>query len=139
MGYWVTLLARTIEADFEERLAPYGVTRASWAVLSAIAHHDKTTPAELAAFVGVDGAAITRQLDRLSKQGLISRRRGTSDRRSVTVKISAKGADIIPKIAADSIATNEKFLSGISKSEVEAMQRVIEKMLSNGSVTPSGL
>ena len=44
-GYWVTRLARAFEADLEKRLAVHDVTRASWAVLSAILHHDKTAAA----------------------------------------------------------------------------------------------
>ncbi len=58
-GYWVTLLARSINYDLEERLKVHGVTRATWALLSAIFHHKKTTPVALVSFIGIDGAAIT--------------------------------------------------------------------------------
>ena len=136
MGYWVTRLARAIEADFEGRLEQYGVTRASWAVLSAIFHHDKTTPAELKAFVGIDGAAITRHLDRVVKQGLVRRQRSAKDRRSVNLKITAEGAALIAKIAAESKASNEKFLTGIDQAEIETMQTIIRKMLLNSDVFP---
>ena len=139
MGYWVTRLARAFEADFENRLSAHGITRASWAVLSAIFHHDKNTPAELASFIGIDGAAVTRHLDRIVKQGLVTRRRSAKDRRSINIKVTAKGADLIPKIAMDSMATNEKFLTGISQSECDAMQVTIQKMLSNSDVTPSDI
>ena len=70
-GYWVTRLTRAIEADFEARLKKHNVTRASWGILSAIKHHDVTTPAALASFIDIDRAAITRHLDRIEKQGLI--------------------------------------------------------------------
>lgn len=139
MGYWVTRLARAFEADFEMRLADHNMTRASWAVLSAIFHHDKTTPADLAAFIGIDGAAITRHLDRIVKQGLITRRRSAKDRRSINLKVTAKGAALVPKIAAYSMATNEKFLTGLSRSEKEAMQSIMRKMLSNSDVVPADL
>ena len=139
MGYWVTRLARALEADFEKRLTEHGVTRASWAVLSAIVHHEKTTPAELAAFIGIDGAAVTRHLDRIVKQGLVSRRRSAKDRRSIDLKVTARGAALVPKIAAASMATNEKFLAGLTQAESEAMQATILKMLSNSDVNPSDL
>lgn len=139
MGYWVTRLARAMEADFEMRLADHNMTRASCAVLNAISLHGKTTPAELAAFIGIDGAAITRHLDRIVKQGLVSRRRSTQDRRSINLKITAKGAALVPKIAAHSMATNKKFLAGLTRSEREAMQAIIGKMLSNSDVVPADL
>lgn len=133
-GYWVTLLARSMEADFEDRLAVYGMTRASWTVLNAIAVHEKKTTTELAEFIGIDPAAVTRHLDRIVKQGLVSRRRSAKDRRSVNLKVTAEGAELVPRIAEESMATNEKFLAGIEQSESDAMQTTIRKMLSNSDV-----
>ena len=89
-GYWVTLLARSMEYDLEERLKVHGITRATFALLSAIYHDKKTTPAALASFIGIDGAAITRHLDRIEKQGLILRERSVADRRSVNLKLTRK-------------------------------------------------
>ena len=63
-----------MERDFEKRLKPLGITRGGYAVLSAIHHDKKTRPAALAAFLGLDGAAITRYLDGIEEQGLIERR-----------------------------------------------------------------
>ncbi len=133
-GYWVTRLARAFEADLEKRLAVHEVTRASWAVLSAIQHHDKTTPAVLASFIGIDRAAITRHLDRLEKQGLIHRDRSITDRREVNLKMTQKGISLTSELAAESVATNTKFTAGLTQSENAAVQTSIKKMLSNSDV-----
>jgi DNA-binding MarR family transcriptional regulator len=135
-GYWVTLLAKSIDCDLEERLKAHGVTRATWALLSAIFHHKKTTPAALASFIGIDGAAITRHLDRIEKQGLILRERSVADRRSVNLKLTRKGLDLLPKLVAESKATNQKFQAGFTSTEVKEIQRAIRKLLSNGHVVP---
>ncbi|MEH6580735.1 MAG: MarR family transcriptional regulator [Halioglobus sp.] len=135
-GYWVTLLAKSMEYDLEERLKVHGITRATFAVLSAMFHDNKTTPATLAAFIGIDGAAITRHLDRIEKQGLILRERSAADRRSVNLKLTRKGSGLVPKLVAESKATNKKFLAGITSAEIERFQRTIRKMLPNGDVVP---
>jgi len=135
-GYWVTLLAKSIDYDLEERLKVHGVTRATWALLSAIFHHKKTTPAALASFIGIDGAAITRHLDRIEKQGLVLRERSVADRRSVNLKLTRKGLALVPKLVAESKATNEKFNAGFTSTEIKEFQRTIRKMLSNGNVVP---
>ena len=135
-GYWVTLLARSMEYDLEERLKAHGITRATFAVLSAIFHDKKTTPAALASFIGIDGAAITRHLDRIEKQGLILRERSVADRRSVNLKLTRKGSGLVPKLVAESKATNQKFLAGITPAEIKVIQAAIRKMLSNGDVVP---
>lgn len=135
-GYWVTLIAKSMEHDFEERLKVHGITRAMFAILSAIFHDNKTTPAELASFIGIDGAAITRHLDRIEKQGLILRERSVADRRSVNLKLTRKGSSLVPKLVAESKATNQKFLAEISSTEIKKLQETIRKMLLNRDVAP---
>jgi DNA-binding MarR family transcriptional regulator len=135
-GYWVTLVAKSMEYDLEERLKVHGITRATFAILSAIFHDKKTTPAALASFIGIDGAAITRHLDQIERQGLILRERSVADRRSVNLKLTQKGSDLVPKLVAESKATNQKFLAGITSAEIEGLQRTIRKMLSSRDVVP---
>ena len=135
-GYWVTLLAKSMESDLEEQLKVHDITRATFAVLSAIFHDKKTTPAALASFIGINGAAITRHLDRIERQGLILRERSIADRRSVNLKLTRKGLDLVPKLVAESKATNKKFLAGVSPAEIKEFQRTIQKMLPNADVVP---
>lgn len=138
-GYWVTRLARAFETDLEKRLAVHDVTRASWAVLSAIQHHAKTTPAALASFIGIDRAAITRHLDRLEKQELVQRQHSSTDRRVVNLKLTQKGFLLVSELAAESLATNAKFTAGLDQSEIDAVQVIIEKMLSNSDAVVADL
>ena len=93
-----------------------------FAILSAITNDKKNTPASLASFIGIDGAAITRHLDRLDKQALLVRERSTTDRRSVNLKMTRKGSRLVPKLVADSKATNAKFLAGLTLAEKKGFQ-----------------
>ena len=138
-GYWLTRFARAFEAELEKRLAVHDVTRASWAVLSAIQHHAKTTPAELASFIDIDRAAITRHLDRLEKQELVQRQHSSTDRRRVNLKLTQKGLFLISELAAESMATNAKFTAGLIQSEIDTVQATIKKMLSNSDVVIADL
>ena len=138
-GYWVTRLARAMECDFENRLSIHGVTRTACAILSAIANDNKSTPASLASFIGVDPAAMTRHLDRVEKQGLLVRERSTTDRRVVNLKLTRKGSRLVPKLVADSKATNAKFLAGLTSAETRGLQEIIHRMLANNEVAPKDL
>jgi MarR family transcriptional regulator for hemolysin len=129
VGYWVTRLARSMEQDFESRLQALGITRGAYAALSAIHFDARCTPAELVGFLGIDGAAITRHLDRIEKNGLIERRPGASDRRSVDITLTPKGADTVKQGHADSRATNKKFIQDLSKEEVDALRSTIQTIL----------
>lgn len=138
-GYWVTRLARAFEVDLENRLAVHDVTRASWAVLSAIQHHDKTAPAALASFIGIDRAAITRHLDRLEKRGLVKRHHSATDRRTINIKLTQKGTVLISVLATESMAANVKFTADLDQSENDAVQAIIKKMLSNSDADVADL
>lgn len=130
-GYWITRLARSMERDFENRLEPLGITRGAYAVLSAIHHEKKTRPADLAVFLGVDGAAVTRHLDRVEKQGLIKRKPSTSDRRSTDINLTSDGLQVLRRGRAGSRATNKKFNAGLTADEVDSLQSAVRTMLAN--------
>ena len=137
-GYWITRLARSMERDFEERLKPLGITRGAHAVLSAIHHDKKTRPAELAAYLGLDGAAITRYLDQVEETGLIERTPNAADRRSIHINVTTDGQRVISQGLSSSKATNEKFLAGLSTDEIECFQTAIRAMLAKSDITVAG-
>ena len=134
-GYWITRLARSMERDFEKRLEPLGVTRGAFAVLSAIHHEKKAKPAELAAFLGVDGAAVTRHLDGIEKRGLIERIPSATDRRSTDINLTASGRSAVRRGLTDSEATNAKFTAGLEATEVDQLQAIIQTMLAKSGVS----
>ena len=138
-GYWVTRLARSMERDFDRRLKPLGITRGAFAVLSGIHHDKRESPAELAAFLGLDGAAVTRYLDRLEELGLIERTTNEADRRSTNLELTAAGRRITGRGLIASRATNKKFTAELKIAEIDCFQTAIRKMLERSDFKISGL
>ena len=128
-----------MEAEFNKRLARYGITRVAWAVLGAIHYDEKLTPSELAEFLSLDRAAITRLLDKLETQKLITRRRTGDDRRSVTLRLTPKGEAVSVEIAQESEVVNAQFKTGIAPEDVEQYIETVKKMLGNSSKAVSSL
>lgn len=122
-----------MEQDFEKRLQAIGITRSAYAVLSAIHHDKKATPAEIASFLGIDGAAVTRHLDRIEKQGLIQRTPSATDRRSIDISLTREGTRTVRRGRADSEATNKKFTECLTAAEVDQFQSTIQTMLADAS------
>lgn len=128
-----------MERDFEKRLDALGITRGAYATLSAIHHEKKTKPAELAAFLGVDGAAVTRHLDRIEKQGLIERKPSAADRRSTDISLTTDGIRVVRRGRADSKATNKKFTAGLSAADVDRLLSAIHAMLASADAAATDL
>ena len=135
MGYWVNLLANTMREGFERTLAPYRVTAQQWAVLVSLCNKDAETPTQLARILGLDGSAITRLLDRLEAKGLLVRRPGVSDRRSIKLELTASGRTLTPKLIPLSKEGNRRFMKGLSEREISQFRVTIQRMLKNA---PSG-
>ncbi|WP_425046512.1 MarR family winged helix-turn-helix transcriptional regulator [Primorskyibacter sp. S87] len=139
LGYWTSLMARTMEAEFNQRLSEFGVTRVSWAVLGAVHYDGITTPSELAKFLGIDRAAITRLLDKLVAQDLVSRDQKENDRRSISLQVTPKGASLAVELSRISKAVNAQFSDGLSDEEIEQYLVTVRKMLNNSKVTAGTL
>lgn len=132
-GFWITRLAQSMEQDFEKRLQATGITCAAYAVLSAIHHDKKATPAELASFLGVDGAAVTRHLDRMVDRGLVLRKPSPTDRRSIDISLTPKGVRTVRQGRAYSEATNKKFTDCLTETEADRLRSAIQTMMANGN------
>ena len=133
LGYWVGSLASAIGKGAGEELAPMGVTPCQWAIMEAAFYGNANTLTALARIIPVDAAAISRQLDKLQKSGLVRRRRLRSDRRTVRIELTEAGRDLVPKIAPRIQANNDRFLAGVSAREQAAFTEIIQKMLENAA------
>jgi DNA-binding MarR family transcriptional regulator len=131
IGFLVACLSKTMERDFEQGLKSLKTTRGAFAVLSAIYHDEKKTPADLTAFIGVDGAAITRYIKNLEKLNLIDKRVSDIDKRSFELTLTTLGKQVVIQGRACSKATNEKFTKGLTKIETELFITLTNKMLAN--------
>ena len=112
-----------------------GVTPCQWAILEAAFYGNANTLTALARIIPVDAAAISRQLDKLQKNGLVRRRRLRSDRRTVRIELTEAGRDLVPKLVPRIQASNARFLSGITKVEQAVFTEIIQKMLKNAGST----
>jgi DNA-binding MarR family transcriptional regulator len=79
----------------------------------------------------VDGAAVTRHLDRIEKQGLIQRTPSATDRRSIDITLTRKGVRTARQGRADSGATNKNFTECLTAAQVDQLRSAIQTMLAN--------
>lgn len=81
-------------------------------VLMALIEHSELKQSEIADFVGVTPAVITKQVEELSGQGLVQLGPSHSDRRANVVRLSSKGREIAHKalkVVEDSFHDQAKF------------------------------
>ncbi|MGR7001908.1 MarR family transcriptional regulator [Yinghuangia aomiensis] len=59
----------------------------------------------------VTSGAVTQRLDRLESAGLLERRRGAGDGRTVHVRLTTAGRTLIDRAVADHVATEHRLLA----------------------------
>lgn len=96
-GRLLTTAARLVEQSWNQRLAELDITHAGFTALAALAAHGPLRQSQLAELVHVQAQTIGKTLSRLESRGHIERARGDDDRRSQTVRITAKGLEILEK------------------------------------------
>ena len=117
-------------------MAPMGVTTCQWAILEAAYFGNANTLTALARIIPVDAAAISRQLDKLQKNGLVRRRRLRSDRRTVRIELTEAGRELVPKLETRVQANNARFLTGVSAEEQLVFTEIVKRMLKNADCAP---
>jgi DNA-binding MarR family transcriptional regulator len=81
---------------------------------------------ELARSLGLDAAAITRQVAAMEREGLLQRSGDPSDKRRVCVRLSGKGRDAFGVLHSQIHAYEEQLVSGISSEDLVTALRVLE-------------
>jgi DNA-binding MarR family transcriptional regulator len=71
---------------------------------------------------------VTRLLDRLERQGWVSRAREASDRRVVMARITDEGARLLDELEAPVTALHARQLEGLSARELPALRKVLQKL-----------
>ena len=71
--------------------------------------------------------AITGLVDRLEKQGLVSRERCTEDRRVVYVEITMKGKALLKKMDQPVSELHSSLIGHLNRTELRELSRLLEK------------
>ena len=125
----LTLLARpAIEAVFEK----YGIETGEFDVLATLRRTGEPfalRPTELFQTLMISSGGLTDRLNRLEKKGLISREASPSDRRSMLVKLTRKGRELIDMAFAEDMAAEEEMLSPLNKGERKTLAALLAKLL----------
>ena len=123
----IHLLRQVAQVDREMGLTP---ERAS--VLSVLAFGGSRTIGQLARAERVSPPAITRIVDGLEDLGLVERARGKTDRRVVTVRVTAAGRRVIERGRARRVEVLAERLRGLSAADgkaLEAATQVLERVV----------
>jgi MarR family transcriptional regulator, organic hydroperoxide resistance regulator len=125
-----SILARRNKA-LNSELGQVGLDYPRWRVLAVLGQHAGASMLQLAELTGVDRTTLAHTVRLMVSERLISRRERQSDRRSVTLEVTARGRAVLQEILPLVLAHNDRALAGFSVREEAALRRQLTRMLDN--------
>jgi len=129
VGYLVNRLARQMAADLAHQLRPLGIGVGQWAVLLFLWYEDGQTQAELARRVAIEPPTMVRTIDRMVRDGLVTREPDPDDRRATRIALSARGAALRDELVPLAMAVNEATLSCLNGPEQTAFTKLLHRLV----------
>lgn len=130
VGYWLRRLSDEVHLSFERKLADQGVTVAQWNVLVTIYRAEAETVGDIAKFIEVDVAAVSRVVDRLSEKRLVERTVDPGSRRRMPLKLTTAGRKLVPTLIAIADENDDAYFGALSterRGELVTLSRSLMK------------
>lgn len=132
--YFFYLLFQAVrhrDLTFDVALKPVGLTLHRWRTLSIIRRLEACTMSELARYSTIDRTTLTRAVDHLVAEGLVTRTTPLKDRRQVTLALTAQGETIYMSAVNILIGYNRQALEGISLATRRELSRALQRVIRN--------
>lgn len=127
-GFVVNRLARLFAQSLQERLEPLGLTTGAFPVLLALWSRDGRSQREIAATLPLDETTLVRTLDRMARDGLVTRTRDPADRRRMIVHLTDHARTLREPALAAADAVNDRALAGLTEAERRAAVALLRRM-----------
>lgn len=111
---------------YRELFARYGLTETQWRVLRVLWDSESMSSVELARSTLIPAPSLVGVLDRLSRKGLIERKRSVSDRRLVSVVATKTGRQLGDKVVPEAERIHAFIQSRVSRDEWQALSNTLE-------------
>jgi DNA-binding MarR family transcriptional regulator len=111
----------------------FGLGEGEFDVLAALRRAGapfERAPGELAAFTMVTTGAMTKRVDRLERDGLVTRRQSAADGRGRVVALTKAGRELIDEAFTEHMRNERRLLDALSANEITTLETALTAWLS---------
>jgi DNA-binding MarR family transcriptional regulator len=129
LGYLVNRVARSMAGQLAERMRAAGIGIGQWAVLLFLFARDGMSQAELSRDVAIEPPTMVRTIDRLVRDGLVTRVPDPADGRVSRIYLTDRGRSLRDELVPMAVAVNEATLTRLTDGEGRALRRILTKLV----------
>ena len=111
LGYLVNRVARSIAYQLAEEIRPAGVAIGQWSVLMFLWAREGMSQADLSRVVAIEPPTMVRTIDRMVRDGLITRTADPSDGRISRIHLTDRGRSLRDELVPKAVAVNAATLA----------------------------
>jgi DNA-binding MarR family transcriptional regulator len=130
LGYLLNRAARSMAHQLAQELRPAGIGIGQWAVLLFLWARDGISQAELSRVVAIEPPTMVRTIDRMARDGLVTRHPDPHDGRLTRIHLTERGRSLQDELIPKAIAVNAATLGRLTPAEGRTLQRLLGKLLS---------
>jgi DNA-binding MarR family transcriptional regulator len=126
------LAGRLVERFYARSVAPHGVAPGDFFVLCELRRAGppwRLTPSALFKTLVRSSGGMTKQLDKLTAEGLITRVPDESDRRSLLVELTPKGLELVDLALTDHMANEKAILATLDPVGTRTLAKSLQNMI----------
>ena len=131
IGYWLTLATQSYHRAVADELAPHGITYRQSMVLGWLALEGTLSQTELASRMMIEPPTLVGILDRMERDGWISRHDCPTDRRKKLIRANPAAEPVWDKIVTCAMGIRRRATDGLSDRELATLKKLLRKVHRN--------
>src|SRR4051812_22966278 len=129
--YLLNRLVREMLRGVDKKFQDRGLTVSKWRVLAVLSDRGTCGFGELAELTAIEPATLSRFVDALIQEGLVRRRRSSSDARAVKIALTDKGEAAFTETLPWACEVQNNLLRGLTPADVTKMKAMLKILFSN--------
>jgi len=130
--YQLASASQHLSAEFHKRVKASGVKVHVWRVLACVVDQPGLMLTSLSKLVLYEQSRLTKIIDQMVVDGLVTRKSVAGDRRKMAIHITPKGRDVVTPLLGIAKAHEKKVLGILTESEQAVLKRVLNKLRETG-------
>jgi DNA-binding MarR family transcriptional regulator len=126
---WAGRLARRVDAFYQETLRGYGLQYSDFSVLSILRFSGAISPKQLNTTLAITSGGLTKTIQRLEREGFVSRAPDPEDGRGTLVSLTKKGERYLEPVFKENIEAHEEIFRDLSKADRERIATALRDLL----------
>lgn len=129
LPYKLSYLTNIISQDLAKLYTDkFGIAHTEWRVLAVLGITSDVSAGFVAQKTAMDKVAVSRAINNLIKQGLVSRIFANEDKRRSELTLSKQGRETYEKIVPLVVAYEQKLLQALEPAEQKQLETTLEKL-----------